>query len=268
MAQAAKALDRIGCDDEQKKQIMQEILELHAEKFLNGVSAHLGTEMYRIMMERTGQGPFTELREMSKKESKKIYDELKPGIASLRAACKSAVIGNTIDYNVAGHKVDIETLKGMMNEPLVIDDFEKLEVELKNVKKVLYLTDNLGEHWFDLEVVKRLNEIELDVVIAGKEKELTNDVTADELREAGFEAFAMVISIGSDTIGINWEEVSEEFRDEWNTADLVIAKGMGHYECLDDYEGKKICFMLQAKCEPVAESIGVERWESVLWLKG
>jgi len=261
---AARALDRIGCDDAAKKRIMQGIFEMHAEKYMNSKPAHLGTEMYRLMIERTGQGPYTELREMSKKESKKIYEELKPGIDSLRTACEMAIVGNTIDYNVAGHKVDIAAVKELLEKPLAIDDFDQLEVELKKAKKVLYITDNLGEHWFDLEVVKRLG---VDVVVAGKDKELTNDATAEELREAGFEAFAKVISTGSDAIGIDWEEVSERFRDEWNTADLVIAKGMGNYECLEDYEGKKICFMLQAKCEPIAGKLGVERWGCVLWLK-
>jgi len=49
----------------------------------------------------------------------------------------------------------------------------------------------------------------------------------------------------------------------------VIAKGMGNYESLTELKnlGVYVLFLLKAKCNPVARSIGVERGSNVALLK-
>ncbi|MBC7333397.1 MAG: DUF89 family protein, partial [Actinobacteria bacterium] len=46
---------------------------------------------------------------------------------------------------------------------------------------------------------------------------------------------------------------SKEFINEYNKADLIIAKGQGNYEALSDEE-KNIFFLLKIKCPVVVES--------------
>lgn len=51
-------------------------------------------------------------------------------------------------------------------------------------------------------------------------------------------------------------ECSEEFLDILNNADLVISKGQGNYEALSDC-GRKIFFLLKAKCPVISEKLNV-----------
>lgn len=261
--QAQRALDMADISWEDKKEIMQEVLELYTKEFENAVPAHLGTTLHRHIKERLGSDPFAEWKEESIEVSKKVIEKIGPRIKTLKDAIKFSIIGNYIDFTTVKGEKDQEDLMKMVDEPLAVDDYDKLEGMLKNAKKILYLTDNCGEHLFDAIVVKRLNRMGKKIVVAGKNEFILNDATVVDLRDAGFDKNAKVIGIGSDCIGTNLNEISKEFGKEFEEADFIIAKGMGHYESLDDVN-KKIFFMLKAKCEPVAKSLGVEKGSNVL----
>jgi hypothetical protein len=49
-----------------------------------------------------------------------------------------------------------------------------------------------------------------------------------------------------------------ELNREFAAADLILAKGMGYYESLSELptEGR-VFYCLKAKCQPVADSLGV-----------
>ncbi|PIW40244.1 MAG: hypothetical protein COW22_02815, partial [Chloroflexi bacterium CG15_BIG_FIL_POST_REV_8_21_14_020_46_15] len=62
--------------------------------------------------------------------------------------------------------------------------------------------------------------------------------------------------VASPGVILDW--ASEQFREEFEAADLVFAKGMGHYESLSELPGQgKVFYCLMAKCRPVANSLGV-----------
>jgi hypothetical protein len=67
---------------------------------------------------------------------------------------------------------------------------------------------------------------------------------------------AHVIETGSGYIGVNWERSSREFIEAFRAADVVLAKGQGNFETLDDTPGE-IFFLLKAKCPEVAAELGV-----------
>jgi uncharacterized protein with ATP-grasp and redox domains len=261
--QAERALEMADVDWETKYSIMQEVLELYTRDFKGAVPAHIGTTLHRHIKNRLGFDPFDEWKKESIRVSSGIIEKLGAQIKTLKDAIKFAIIGNYIDFTTVKNEGDQEKLAKMLDEPLVIDDYGKLEEILKKSKKILYLTDNCGEHLFDLVVVKMLNRMGKEVVVAAKDEFILNDATVQDLKDAGFDKFAKVIGMGSDCIGTNLDEISKEFGKEFEEADFVIAKGMGHYETLDDVN-KKIFFMLKAKCEPVARSLGVEKGSNVL----
>jgi uncharacterized protein with ATP-grasp and redox domains len=184
----------------------------------------------------------------------------------LKNICKVATAGNFVDVITIKNQNDLAKVKKDFNITLAIDDFDKAKKYFQKGKKILYLTDNCGEHLFDLLFIKKLNELGVEVITAGKDSDITNDATVTDLQEAGFEKYCKVISGGSNSIGTNLNESSEEFLNYFNTVDLIIAKGMGHYETLND-NPKRILFMLKAKCEPVAMGLGVEKDENVLKFK-
>lgn len=55
---------------------------------------------------------------------------------------------------------------------------------------------------------------------------------------------------------------SEEFRQIYAKADIVIAKGQANYECLSE-ENKNIYFLLMTKCAVIASDIGVEEMKMI-----
>jgi uncharacterized protein with ATP-grasp and redox domains len=59
------------------------------------------------------------------------------------------------------------------------------------------------------------------------------------------------------TVGLLLEEVSPSFCRLLDRADLILAKGMGHFETLSHHKDSRIFFLLQAKCGPVAAALQV-----------
>ena len=95
----------------------------------------------------------------------------------------------------------------------------------------------------------------------------TNLADAIEKSEEKTKAGAVSILPSGAYVGVSLEEAPASFlsvlRDE---RFLVVAKGMGHYEALSEIESAfkgRLLYILKAKCEPVAESIGVKRGELV-----
>ena len=77
------------------------------------------------------------------------------------------------------------------------------------------------------------------------------------------EKVAKIVPHAKSCIGLDLTSVSDPFREVWDHADLVIAKGMGHFERLYGMD-KKIVYLLKAKCIPVANSLGVKLGSHVL----
>ena len=166
-----------------------------------------------------------------------------------------AVRGNSIDFFKETRALTDEI---MMPVEFAIDETAIFENKLPRAKSILYLADNAGEVPFDLPLV-RLFENYAPVTYVVKESPVQNDITL-----ADIELFDMakdlprVISTGTDTPGVIMEIASREFRSEFEAADLILAKGMGYWETLSELpkEGK-VFHLLKAKCQPVANSLGV-----------
>ncbi|MDY0365777.1 MAG: ARMT1-like domain-containing protein [Arcobacteraceae bacterium] len=45
---------------------------------------------------------------------------------------------------------------------------------------------------------------------------------------------------------------------------LIIAKGMGNYECLEQLKDDRIFFLFKVKCDVVAKSIGQKSGDLIL----
>jgi hypothetical protein len=98
-----------------------------------------------------------------------------------------------------------------------------------------------------------------DVIYVVKPSPVQNDATPEDIRKAGLEAeFGKVITTGIASPGIIFSAASEEFKQEFESTDLILAKGMGHYEALSELPQQgKFFYCLMAKCQPVADSLRV-----------
>jgi hypothetical protein len=92
---------------------------------------------------------------------------------------------------------------------------------------------------------------------------IINDVTREDAADTGVTDLVRVIDNGADAPGTLLEICSNEFRDAFDAADVVISKGQGNYESLSDAD-KEIFFIFMVKCPVVATSSGYPEKSIVL----
>jgi len=174
------------------------------------------------------------------------------------AALKAAVAGNVIDL-AATKQFDLkEEVAKVFETPFAIDDSSALRQLLETAKNVLVIGDNAGEHLFDKVLMKQLvrlfPKIELGYVVRGEP--IINDITVLEAKEAGIDEVATIIDSGVNTPGLDLSRASDTMKRAYERADVIIAKGMGNYESLNDRSTRPTFFLLKVKCNVVANSLG------------
>jgi len=273
LRQAREALDMATTDDKLKLEIMEELTSMVGENFRKGaVSNKIGTRVHRTIKERTGnEDPYL----IQKEKCNQIAQQFLPAIKklleednSLKNYLKAAITGNIIDFGALGLDRDIEALiTETMQKDLAVDHSDLLEEELQKAENVLYLVDNIGEIVFDKLLIEKLREdYQVEVTVAVKEKPILNDACIPDALEIGLDKVAELTTIGTDSIGVIYEDFSPEFVERFHEADLVIAKGLGNYEGLDEIvpSDKPIFCLLNAKCRPIALNIGVKVGDNVV----
>ena len=201
--------------------------------------------------------PYREMKDIEVEAARQLFSSVRnefgddfPGLLKL------AALGNAIDFfrpiedvkrEVAGKKLKFS-----------IDDSVLLLNKVKESKSMLYLADNAGEVFFDMPLLKLMRKYGRTIYVV-KESPVQNDITCEEIRMAGMEMEAgEVMTTGTATAGIDFSRASREFKDIFDRADFVLAKGMGYYETLEELPAEgRIFFCLKAKCEPVAASLEV-----------
>lgn len=189
-----------------------------------------------------------------------LEDKLSSSKDKLLTATKIAVAGNVIDL-AAEVEFDLEDeLDKIFHTEFSHNDFDKLEDELNNAKSVVILGDNVGEHIFDYMFVETLKELypDLNYTYMVRGNPIINDVTMKEALECGFNKLCNLVDSGVNTPGFVYTRANTESKKLFDSADLVISKGMGNYECLSPSHRDNICFLLKVKCGVVAKSLNKE----------
>ena len=176
----------------------------------------------------------------------------------LLTATKIAVAGNVIDL-AAQVEFDLhEELEKIFETEFAHNDFALLEAKLQGAQTALIIGDNVGEHIFDKLFVKTLKDLypTLHISYMVRGNPIINDVTLKEAKEAGFEQICELVDSGVNTPGFAYNRATTYAQKLFDSADLIITKGMGNYECLSDTKRKDLCFLLKVKCDVVARSLG------------
>lgn len=178
----------------------------------------------------------------------------------LIAILKTAVVGNVIDL-AAEVSFDLhEAISSVFTMPFNHDDTQKLSQSLETARTLLYIGDNAGEHIFDALAIESLQKLypDLSITYMVRGNPIINDVTLSEAYEAGIDKVARIMDSGVPTPGFVYELSSNEAKHAFDHADLIVAKGMGNYECMTPQRRNTICFLLKVKCSVVARSLGRE----------
>jgi uncharacterized protein with ATP-grasp and redox domains len=207
---------------------------------------------------------YDEVKEISTKKALSFVGHLREKIENstdkLLTATKIAVAGNVIDLAAAVEFDLEEELEKIFDTHFAHNDFDRLKERLNNSKTVLLIGDNVGEHIFDYIYIQTLKEIYPDIkyfyMVRGNP--IINDVTVKEAKEAGFDQICEIVDSGVNTPGFVYGRANDYSRDLFDKADLIVSKGMGNYECMNDSHRKDICFLLKVKCGVVAASLKKE----------
>ncbi|PKQ63840.1 hypothetical protein BZG02_07405 [Labilibaculum filiforme] len=181
-------------------------------------------------------------------------------------AAKLAVVGNIIDYGAHSVPTDIPAkIQELLSLDFILDDRNEMFAEIKQAQSVLYLGDNAGEIVFDKLFIQHLNHPNLCYVVRGAP--IINDVTLEDASQVGMQDVCRVISNGHDAPSTLVDNCSEEFQELFKKADVVISKGQGNFEGLLNEKRKSLYFMLMAKCDIIAELLGVSKGDLVITKK-
>lgn len=245
-------------DEELKAEAVREGLRVIDENFSADVTTiAIATEIHQIVKVITANpDPYRGVKDEEIRISRELISEVSPAYhQDFKGYLALSALGNVIDFFR-----DFDTIRGDMRGKVefFLDDSDKFERKLEKATNVLLLADNSGEVFFDLPLVKWMARF-VPVTYVVKESPVQDDTTLDDLRTAGVEGkLDRVITTGTATPGVLLHLASDEFKREFAAADLILAKGMGYYETLSELPGDgRILYCLMAKCQPVADSIGV-----------
>lgn len=254
-------------DEDLRLEAVSRLLRVLSDEFdPDSVPSVVGSHRDRIIRQVTGcPDPYAELKRQANEKAlemlpklEAIIEELPEG-ERLRAACVIACVGNVIEYDVPGHSPDLgDALLRIDEEDFYIDNVKGFEALLGEGVRVLYLCDNAGEIAFDLLVVRELRRLGCMVTVAVKGGPSLNDALVGDAMEVGMASEAdRVITTGTDAIGVNLSESSEEFKSAYYGVDVIVSKGMANWETLTEYDAPcPTLYLFRTKCEPVAASVG------------
>lgn len=254
-----KLLNTNFIEEDKKDAAMRGLLKYLSEIDYQQAPPALGQEMHRIIRDiLENPDPYKQIKhefnQLMLADYDKLQSEVKTAADSFKMALRFAIAGNIIDFGPNHHFNVNETIEQARSVALAIDHSDILRRELESAQTVLYLGDNAGEIVLDrlfLETIRHPN-----VFFAVRGGPIINDVTIEDAREVGIDKIATIISNGQNSPGTLLDTVSDEFRELFDTADVIISKGQGNYEGLANCE-KNIYFLLMAKCNYVAAHLGV-----------
>lgn len=182
-----------------------------------------------------------------------IEDKIRKSDDPLEKALLYARIGNYIDF-AALSNVDQSTVITLLDEKSSEDldekEYKNFLHDLSSAKKLVYLTDNCGEVVLDKMAVKILKEQypNLDITVIVRGYPVVNDATMEDAEEIGLTDLVNVIGNGSNVGGTWIPGINSESRELLYDADLIIAKGQGNFETLNDC-GLNIYYLFLCKCD-------------------
>ncbi len=267
--QALNAVRLATSDEGIHEEVLRRVLLLVGEMDMSQSPPAMGQQIHRLIREMVhNDDPYRKIKSNFNNVALRLYPKLRKRIMEsddpLETAVRLAIAGNIIDLGVNGsvNESDVGEAIGRCLEA----HFDKTHLPLlkeaaENAREILYLADNAGEIVFDRLLIEQLPVEKVTVVVRGSP--VINDATMDDADVAGLTRIVEVVDNGSDAPGTIVQNCSEDFRRRFEAADMIIAKGQGNYETLNDEE-KNIFFILVVKCPTVAADLGCGVGEMIL----
>lgn len=272
ISKANKLADKYFEDKHQKYSFMNKVLREVADTDYDRTAPFLVAKVMRILKKETGIDDFYfEEKSLFNKKllsmENQIEDILNNSNNKFVTALKIALAGNIIDFG-ALDEISFNLVGEIINKTLESDFDEelckRLMDELSKSKMLLYLGDNAGEIVFDKifirEIIREYPDIEIFFVVRGKP--VLNDANEEDAYFVGLDEYANIINNGTDLPGTDLLEVSDEFKEIFNKADIIISKGQGNFESLPGC-GKNVYYLFLCKCDLLMEKFKSEKLSNI-----
>ncbi|HPA48498.1 MAG TPA: ARMT1-like domain-containing protein [bacterium] len=213
-----------------------------------------------------------ESNELALKYYPRLSEKAQQADDPILTACLLAASGNIIDLGIQ-ESFDLETaIHHALEQGFRTSHYDRLKRELEKTDRnsglLLYILDNAGEIVFDRILIEqiRIHYPSIRIIASVNSRPVLNDALMEDAQIVGLCDLVEVIENGHQDLGTVLSRCSREFHDIYFSADLIISKGQANYETLDE-RPENIFFILKAKCEIVAESLGVAMYDAVLLKK-
>jgi len=213
----------------------------------------VANRLLRFIRDSTGvQDPYLPVKKREVEEAGKTMQELRSAFPeTLEGYLKRSALGNSMDFFCHdGYAIDRFDFSG---------DIDKIEQEIYTRSSiVLMLADNVGEFLFDMGLIRYLENMGKTVYYAVKEHPVQNDLSIPDVDRFGFRTlFPNIISTGTDEVGMRREDLKGTVRELWENNAIVIAKGMGNYETISEFNDvRPVIHIMKVKCPTVAGAVG------------
>lgn len=260
--QALRAARMAGDDPEMHRQVINAAVADIPAMDLNSSPAVLSLDLYQYAQQISGvDDPYLNI----KQEQNRMILELEPELEQLVekseqpliTAIKLAAAGNIIDLGILqAHEINPrDAIARAMETPMAVDHTEHFLENLKRCEDFLYLLDNAGEIVFDKVLIRQLQQ-HTNVTAVVKAGPIINDACLEDAEQVGLTTICDVIDNGGAFVGSPLTLVPQSFLDRMAQADILLGKGQGNYETIDDFKGN-VYLLLKAKCDVVARHMGI-----------
>lgn len=262
-AQALRAARVATSDPELQREVLNSVLKEIPGLELSKSPAELSLLVYELTAAMTGNyDPYSGLKhsqnELALAMEMDLRELVEDSTDHLVTALHLAAAGNVIDLGIR-HTEEIDVwaeVRNVMQERFSIDHTEVLRKSLATCKDLVYLLDNAGEIVFDKILIEELQKYTAVTAVV-KAGPMINDALLQDAEQVGLTRLCDVIDNGGAFVGSPLDLVPKTFLDRLHRADIIIGKGQGNYETLDEFPGN-VFLLLKAKCRIISRHMGVE----------
>lgn len=260
--QALGSLANCNANDDQIKSVMSSVFYELAHIDYNTTPPAIAQKIHRIVSKTISEkDPYAHNKQHFNRFASDLLLSMQNSVNlkqdKFETKVKLAIAANIIDFGKNSNLSEIDVLSSFDKATEVSIDsvaLSNLREAIRAAKNILFLCDNAGEIVFDRYLIEEMPYKKITCAVRGIP--VINDATLDDAHLVGLTEIVKVIPNGSDAPGTILEDCSSEFKQVFNNADVIIAKGQGNFETLSGITHKRIFFLFQVKCPVIARDAG------------
>lgn len=235
--------------------------------------AQLGSVRQQYL-ERVGLGStYQKEKELGNAIGKYITSMLDSIIPDMKTGMMYSLFGNGIEFDVGGNYEDLNSINEwnklqffMLNDELIEKIrriTNRISEDLNDGDLILFLLDNVGEHYLDSLLINYLIEDGYKVEIVVKGSPVLNDLSIDDSLDIFQDV--KVWNTGNSDVGLFLSRIPAMLHHRINQSQLIIIKGMAQFETLSSETlPTDALYLFKAKCDPVADVTGSSNGDFVI----